>query len=119
MIKIGKKLKQVREKKKISQDELAFSLGTSQKTISNWETDKGSPTLSQLAVLENVLETDVLSWFEEGGIVFKQKINHGDNAGVINKDSDKLIAQYEVRLAEKDKQIDEMRGMIKQLMEKK
>jgi len=37
---IGAKLKQARERKKMSQEELALILETTQKTISNWESDK-------------------------------------------------------------------------------
>ena len=72
-MKIGKKLRDSREAKNWSQDELAFKLDTSQKTISNWESNKASPSLSQFALLEDLMEVDVLSWLAEGGIIFKQK----------------------------------------------
>lgn len=114
MIKIGKKIRQYRDVKKMSQEELAFSLETSQKTISNWETDRGFPTFEQLAALEKILDADILSWFEESGIIFNQKINNGDNAQIINKDSEKLIEQYEKRIAEKDAIIDEKNILIKE-----
>lgn len=118
MIKIGKKLKQTRENKNLSQEDLANSLDVSQKTISNWESDKGFPTLSQLSVLEDALQINILSWFEEKGISFKQKINHGDN-GIIHKESEKLIEQYEKRIAEKDQIIAEQKEMIQILLVKK
>jgi len=46
---IGAKLKQARENKRVSQEELALILKTTQKTVSNWESDKGLPSLDYLA----------------------------------------------------------------------
>ena len=56
---IGAKLKQARESKRISQEELALMLKTTQKTISNWESDKSIPSLDYLAKIEAVLEVDI------------------------------------------------------------
>ena len=117
-MKIGKKLRDSREAKNWSQDELAFKLDTSQKTISNWESNKASPSLSQFALLEDLMEVDVLSWLAEGGIIFKQKNKNGDNAQTINKDATQLFEQFEIRLSEKDKIIEEQKNFIKTLLEK-
>ena len=97
---------------------MAFKLDTSQKTVSNWESNKAVPSLSQFALLEELLEEDVLSWLAEGGIVFKQKNKNGDNAKTINKDSDQLLEQFEIRLAEKDKIIEDQKCTINLLLEK-
>lgn len=117
-MKIGKKLRDSREAKNWSQDELAFKLDTSQKTVSNWESNKAIPSLSQFALLEDLLEADVFSWFAESGIVFKQKVNNGDNAQTINKDATQLFEQFEIRLAEKDKIIEDQKNTINILLEK-
>lgn len=110
---IGAKLKQARENKRMSQEELALILKTTQKTVSNWESDKGLPSLDYLAKIETVLEVDILSWLAERGIVFNQHNDKGDNAAIINKNfSEDLKEQYEKRLEEKDKSIEELKEEI-------
>lgn len=110
---IGAKLKQAREKKKMSQEELALMLDTTQKTVSNWESDKSVPSLNHLAKIETILEVDILSWLAEKGIIFNQHNDKGDNAAIINKNfSEELKEQYEIRLLEKDKNIDELKNQI-------
>lgn len=44
----GAVIKELREKKKITQSELAKMLGVSDKTISKWETGKGYPDITLL-----------------------------------------------------------------------
>ncbi|MBB4807306.1 transcriptional regulator with XRE-family HTH domain [Chryseobacterium defluvii] len=110
---IGAKLKQARERKKMSQDELALLLNTTQKTISNWESDKSVPSLDHLSKIETVLEVDILSWLAEKGITFNQHNDKGDNAAIINKTfSEELKEQYEMRLQEKDKSIEDLKNEI-------
>lgn len=110
---IGAKLKQARESKRMSQDELALLLKTTQKTVSNWESDKGIPSLDYLSKIENILEVDILSWLAEKGIVFNQHNEKGDNAAIINKNfSEELKEQYEKRLEEKDRNIEELKSEI-------
>lgn len=120
---IGAKLKQARERKKMSQEELALILKTTQKTVSNWESDKSIPSLDNLSKIETVLEVDILSWFAEKGIVFNQHNEKGDNSAIINKTlSEELKEQYEKRLEEKDKNIEELKSEIiflRNLIEKK
>lgn len=109
----GTKLRQARERKKMSQEELALMLDTTQKTISNWESDKGFPSLDYLAKIETILEVDIFSLLAEKGIVFNQHNDKGDNAAIINKNfSEELKEQYEIRLLEKDKNIDELKNQI-------
>ncbi|MBB6333207.1 transcriptional regulator with XRE-family HTH domain [Chryseobacterium sediminis] len=117
-MKFGQKLKKVRESMKLSQDDLASSLNTTQKTISNWESDKGLPTLTQFACIEEILQVDILSWFEEIGVVFKQAASKRENSDLTNHNVHKLIEQYEKRIVEKDICIDEQKEIIKALIEK-
>lgn len=42
----GNAIRELREKKKITQKSLAQTLGVSDKTISKWETGKGYPAIS-------------------------------------------------------------------------
>lgn len=111
---IGAKLKKAREAKRMSQDELALILNITQKTVSNWESDKGFPSLDYLAKIETVLDVDILSWLAEKGIVFNQHNDKGDNAAIINRTfSEELKEQYEKRLREKDKNIELLQGEIR------
>lgn len=110
---IGTRLKQARESKRMSQEELALILKTTQKTISNWESDKSIPSLDYLAKIEAVLEVNILSWLAEKGIIFNQHNEKGDNAAIINKNfSDELKEQYERRLEEKDLIISDLKNEI-------
>lgn len=110
---IGAKLKHARESKKMSQEELALMLKTTQKTISNWESDKSFPSLDYLAKIEAVLEVDILSWLAEKGIVFNQHYGKGDNASVIHKTfSVELKEQYEKRIEELKGEVLFLRDML-------
>jgi len=51
------KLKILRKRKKLTQNELANLLGISQKSYSNWENNKAEPTLENIVKLANILET--------------------------------------------------------------
>lgn len=55
----GETIKRLREKKKLTQKELAEKLMVSDKTISKWETKKGLPDLSILSELANALSVSV------------------------------------------------------------
>ncbi|WP_394674258.1 helix-turn-helix domain-containing protein [uncultured Chryseobacterium sp.] len=115
-MRIGTKLKQIRENRKMSQSELAAALDTTQKTISNWESDKGLPTLFQLSKIEKILQVDVLSWLEDGGITFNQNSkNHTilDNTHIAYS---KLIKQYEKFINEKDSIIEKQKEIIETLI---
>ena len=49
----GSTMKQLREKRKLTQKELADSIAVSDKTISKWETGKGLP---DVAILEDLAQ---------------------------------------------------------------
>ncbi len=103
---LGATLKSFRERKRISQEEVAHILKVSQKTYSNIESDKSIPSLVQLAKLSEVLEFDLLDVMKEQGITFNQNNSEfNDNSGsyIVNNYPDKLIEQYEKRLLEKEK----------------
>lgn len=56
----GKIIKELREKQKLTQCELANILLVSSKTISKWETGKGLPDISLIEPLSNVLKVSVI-----------------------------------------------------------
>ena len=64
MIKIGRRIKQARNNKRITQDELAHSIGISDKSISAYESDRIDPPLQ---ILEKIAETtgQPMSYFIE------------------------------------------------------
>ena len=56
----GATIKQLRENKKLTQEELAEKIGVSSKTISKWETAKGLPDISLLQPLAEALGISVI-----------------------------------------------------------
>ena len=56
---IGQSMRACREKKQITQLELAEKIGTSNMTVSNWETDRFSPSLIMLMSVADVLKVSI------------------------------------------------------------
>lgn len=56
----GKIIKELRERKQLTQVELADIIGVSDKTISKWETGKGLPDISLIEPLAKALEVSVI-----------------------------------------------------------
>ena len=73
---IGTTIKTLREKKGLTQTELADILGVSSKAVSKWETAKGLPDISLIEALANALcalrflfdNTAVSSYFNTKGV---------------------------------------------------
>lgn len=55
----GKTIKELREKRKITQKELAERISVSDKTISKWETEKGLPDIAIIEDLAKALGTSI------------------------------------------------------------
>ena len=60
---IGTVIKELREKNKMTQLELAEKLGVSDKTISKWETAKGFPDITLLETIAEVFSVSVAELF--------------------------------------------------------
>ena len=56
----GKIIKELRERKQLTQVELADVIGVSDKTISKWETGKGLPDISLIEPLAKALEVSII-----------------------------------------------------------
>ena len=56
----GTTIKQLREKRNLTQAELAEKIGVSSKTVSKWETAKGLPDISLLQPLAQALGISVI-----------------------------------------------------------
>ena len=56
---IAKNIKKLRQKKKLTQEELAEKLFVTRQAVSNWETGKNQPDVDMLKNLSEVLEVDI------------------------------------------------------------
>jgi transcriptional regulator with XRE-family HTH domain len=99
---LGVRLKQARESKRFSQQEIAHLLNISQKTLSNMESDKSRPTIEQLSKMSEIYEIDILELLSKEGITFNQHNQSGGENGIIHHHHypEKLIESYEQRLEE-------------------
>lgn len=59
-MKIGPRIKESRDRRKLSQEELARRVGVKQPSVSDWENSRSEPTVENLRVL--AVELDL--WFE-------------------------------------------------------
>jgi transcriptional regulator with XRE-family HTH domain len=66
---LGSRLKKAREVKRLSQQDVAYLLGVSQKTLSNIESGKSIPNIFQLAKMGKIYELDLLDFLAKEGIV--------------------------------------------------
>lgn len=55
----GKKIKELRNEKNLTQDELAFKLQVSVQTISRWENDVNYPDITMLPIIASIFETSI------------------------------------------------------------
>lgn len=98
-IKIGQFLKAIRKEKKLTQRQIAESLGISEKTVSKWETGSGLPEVSLMLPLCNLLGISVnelLSGERLDETRYYQKVEQNILAiGAKNKGAeDLLISEY-------------------------
>lgn len=68
---LGEKIKQAREKKNMSQEELAFQLGISRQAVSKWENNLAVPQGINKDALKQILEIDNL----ENEVIMKKRMN--------------------------------------------
>ena len=66
---VGKRIRQLRLQKKITQEELAFRIGTSAAYISNIECGKKKPSLQKLAQISEVLEVTINDFIYPSGSI--------------------------------------------------
>ncbi|MCL2631262.1 MAG: helix-turn-helix transcriptional regulator [Firmicutes bacterium] len=74
---LGKKLKELRKEKGISQGQLAKAIGISRQAVGNWETDIREPSIRDIKLIAKYFEvtTDELLGCEEFGFDFKYESN--------------------------------------------
>ncbi len=76
---IGTQLRKIRDKRKISQQEVADQLGVAQATYWNWENDESHFKLDHLPKLAEILQVDPADLLPEGAVV--RIFNNTDNKG--------------------------------------
>lgn len=104
----GAKLQSIRKIEGLSQDELALKIGVSQKTISSWETDRTSPSISDLDKLCNLFNVG-MNFFSEIETrvtkpVFAPDPRYWDESDELAKESKKTV----VTLAQVLKSVEEL-----------
>jgi len=104
-IRIGTELKKAREKKRLSQQEVADYLNVSQKTISNIESEKSLPSLIHLISCVELYEMDLHETLKKIRFRGKITITKKDAHDSTNSTLDELKIFYERLIKEKDTQI--------------
>ncbi len=114
---LGVRLKQARESKRFSQQEIAHLLHISQKTLSNIESGKSKPTIEQLSKISEIYEIDILELLSKEGITFNQHKQSGGKNDIIHPHPylEKLMESYEKRLEEQAQLILVLKEEIKTL----
>lgn len=111
----GEQLKQLRIKNKISQEELGETLGVRKSSISNWETNKATPTFEMLSKIASYfgVSIDYLLDFNQHDLNNIQKLQIAlKEAGMMVHD-DLTIEELEYAM----KQIDLLRETQNKMME--
>lgn len=109
---VGYKIKQLREERKLSQEELAHLVGVTQATISNIESGKSKPDIYLMDSIAKNFDKDIYDFLMEDRIIVNNntETNNGVvySSGVVNLLSEKLIEQFEKRIEELTKRIHEL-----------
>ena len=112
---VGEKIRALRKQKGLSQEAVAEHLHISQSTYARIEKGENSSWAAHLEQLCDFFEVSPEELMKTESLVVNQKHQVGNsyNAHVISHElSEKLITQYEQRMAEKDVLIAELRGRI-------
>lgn len=111
---LGEKLKKIRINKNFTQEYLSQELGVSQKTYSNFENDKTSPSFSQIEQIANTLNTSIIDFLTDEKVIFHQNTENGYNNGIVlhQETPHRLFEQYELRI----RQLEEENKFLKQLI---
>lgn len=119
---VGFNIRKVRELKGFSQDYMAEKLKINQASYARIENEHTQITVNRLFELADILNTDILDFFDVNRFCIQTQNNHNSSYGngyiqnlvVENKEIiEKLINSYEERLKEKDEQISLLKSLIK------
>ena len=107
VMKIGERIKHLREERNYSQTYLATKLNISQKAYSKIETGETRLSVDNLLRIADVLETSINSILEmDGNAVYNNfSTHHGEGIVIHKTTSDKVFELYEKLLIAKDEEI--------------
>ena len=77
MIKVGKNIKKLREKKSITQEKLANYLGVTPQAISRWESETGYPDIELLPMIANFFDVTIDELLDRNILQNKNEIKEG------------------------------------------
>lgn len=110
---ISNKLKTLRKQKGWSQDEVANQLNISQSAYGRIENGASNSWVNHIETICKMYDIQPEELMNSENNTFHQNNKKGSNNGiVINQISEKLIAQYELRLLEKDKYIESLEKLL-------
>ena len=113
---VGEKIKALRKQKGVSQEAVAEYLHISQSAYARIEKGESSSWATHLEQLCDFFEVSPEELLKTESLIMNENHQGGNfyNASVIHHElSEKLIAQYEARIAEKDALIAELRERLK------
>jgi transcriptional regulator with XRE-family HTH domain len=116
-VKIGKKVRRIRELKGFTQDYLAGQLGMSQRAYSKLERDETKMSWDKIIAISKTLEVkpeDLVSFNEE--MVFNINSQNGGQSGKIEnliiQIPEMVVNQYESRIKELQEEVKFLRELI-------
>lgn len=101
MSEFSKRLLALRKRMELSQEELAFKIGTSQKQISKYETGKNEPTANVLHNMAEVLNTTTDYLLGRTNVLERPLRGESD----LDKSEEELLALYRRQTPEDRKRI--------------
>ena len=81
----GEKIKSKRKENKLSQEELANKLGITRQAISKWETEKSTPTMTNLRELSEVFGVEMAYFIGDNKEEIEEKDKKEENIRKVNK----------------------------------
>ena len=87
----GEKIKTKRREKNLSQEDLARELGITRQAISKWETDKATPTMTNLRELSEVLGVDMAYFIGEADS--EKKLDNKEEKDEVEKQKEEKLSK--------------------------
>ena len=88
------KLKQIRESKNMSQNEVAQALHISRQSLSKWENCRGNPDIENLVALSKLYDVSINELID--GIELPYQENNSENDNTVNNDTLKILCYFSI-----------------------
>ncbi|WP_149242555.1 helix-turn-helix domain-containing protein [Dyadobacter sp. 32] len=110
MTDIGKNIKKAREAISMSQEEFAIKMGKSGRgTVSNWETGKNEPTISDIRKIADILKTTV------SALLGEDIVTEGSRPDMMYVSKDEFIELQRKALKREEEANEELRKRLEQV----